>query len=121
MSKGIDPRYTFSKEWCGYPEKRHVVRFCGEWVGQGRTKTDALEVYGAHRKQRDREFSRLALEPYGSPAQRKLAAIRARLNGVWDHPCLMAMGPLSSDLFEDIRHILDDPEDALGSQAEVSK
>lgn len=29
-----DKRYTVTKEFCGYPEARFVVRFCGEWVAQ---------------------------------------------------------------------------------------
>lgn len=29
-----DKRYTVTKEFCGYPEPRFVVRFCGEWVAQ---------------------------------------------------------------------------------------
>lgn len=47
-------------------------------------------------------------------AQLKLTAIRARLNGVWDHPALVVFGPLA-DTESDIRHILDthvEPETA---------
>lgn len=29
-----DNRYSVNLEWCGHKEKRHVARFCGEWIGQ---------------------------------------------------------------------------------------
>jgi hypothetical protein len=29
-----DPRYTITREWCGYRRPRHVVRFCGDWIAQ---------------------------------------------------------------------------------------
>ena len=38
----IDSRYTITKEYCGYPEARYVIRFCGEWVCQEYTYQDAL-------------------------------------------------------------------------------
>lgn len=28
-----DKRYSVNLEWCGYPEQRHVVRFCGDYIG----------------------------------------------------------------------------------------
>jgi hypothetical protein len=28
----LDRRYSIAPEWCGYPEKRYVPRFCGEWI-----------------------------------------------------------------------------------------
>lgn len=40
-------------------------------------------------------------------AQHKIAAIRARLNGVCDHPALTHYGTLSASSEEDIRRILD--------------
>lgn len=29
-----DPRYTIDREWCGYPQPRYVLRFCGDWIAQ---------------------------------------------------------------------------------------
>lgn len=40
-------------------------------------------------------------------AQHKLAAIRARIMGVWDHPALLRYGPLSTDTNTDVIRILD--------------
>jgi hypothetical protein len=54
-------------------------------------------------------------------AQLKLAAIRARLNGVWDHPALVVFDPLAGTE-SDIRHILDahvEPETAAAVDAEL--
>ncbi len=41
-----------------------------------------------------------------TPAQHKLAAIRARINGVWDHPFLTHYGPMSNNAAADIMVIL---------------
>jgi hypothetical protein len=41
-----------------------------------------------------------------SPAQHKLAAIRARINGVWDHPALVHYGPMTANTNADISVIL---------------
>lgn len=40
----LDNRYTIRREFCGYPEARWVVRFCGEWVGQSANKADAIAI-----------------------------------------------------------------------------
>lgn len=48
----IDKRYTVSLEYCGYAKPRYVARFCGDWLGQRETKTDAWELcqqYGISR------------------------------------------------------------------------
>lgn len=37
----------------------------------------------------------------------KIFAIRARLNGVWDHPALELVGELHHDMEQDIRRIID--------------
>lgn len=39
-------------------------------------------------------------------AQHKLAAIRARIQGVWDHPALTHYGPLSTKATDDILRII---------------
>lgn len=40
--------------------------------------------------------------------KQKLEAIIARLNGEWDNPYLMQIGPLSVDPEYDIRRIIED-------------
>lgn len=50
-----DARYTISLEWCGYRTQRHVARFCGEWLGQGETRLDAMMICLAHADKRERE------------------------------------------------------------------
>lgn len=29
-----DKRYTITVEYCGYPEPRYVLRFCGDFIAQ---------------------------------------------------------------------------------------
>lgn len=29
-----DSRYTIDKEYCGHPEPRYVLRFCGDFIAQ---------------------------------------------------------------------------------------
>lgn len=52
-----DKRYTIALEWCGWPERRYVVRFCGDWVGQDPTKAGAAMIYIAHADKRQRELT----------------------------------------------------------------
>ena len=40
----------------------------------------------------------------------KLAAIRARINGEWDHPALLKLGPLHPNRLADVTRILDGVE-----------
>lgn len=47
-----DARYTVTLEWCGYPEQRHVARFCGEWIGQSRNYPTAVLLATTHRLKR---------------------------------------------------------------------
>jgi len=49
----MDARYTIAKEFCGYSKARWVARFCGEWLGQGAHKSDALLVCLAHADKRE--------------------------------------------------------------------
>jgi hypothetical protein len=44
-----DARYTIGLEWCGYPERRHVARFCSDWIGQAETREGAEELARQHR------------------------------------------------------------------------
>lgn len=46
-----DKRYTIELEWCGYPERRHVLRFCGEWVAQYKTHDEAFDAMVEHRRE----------------------------------------------------------------------
>lgn len=48
----IDSRYTLNLEWCGYAKPRYVVRFCGDWIGQYESKTQALTAALKHNKER---------------------------------------------------------------------
>lgn len=43
-----DRRYTVRLEYCGYVQPRHVARFCGEWIGCGKTKAEAKALVEAH-------------------------------------------------------------------------
>ena len=44
----IDRRYTITSEYCGYDTPRWVVRFCGDWVGQHRSRLGAREIQKEH-------------------------------------------------------------------------
>lgn len=44
-----DARYTCRLEWCGYPERRFVVRFCGDWIVQASKLGEAVAVAIAHK------------------------------------------------------------------------
>lgn len=48
----VDARYSITLEHCGYPEARHVVRFCGEWVGQSQHDFEARNMRDTHIKAR---------------------------------------------------------------------
>lgn len=43
-----DRRYTINLEYCGHARRRHVARFCGDWVGQAASRTAALAIATAH-------------------------------------------------------------------------
>lgn len=49
-----DNRYTITLEHCGYPEPRHVVRFCGDWIGQAPTPEEAEDIRLNHNFERQR-------------------------------------------------------------------
>jgi len=56
----MDKRYSIAKEYCGYAKPRWVARFCGEWIGQGEHKSDALMLCIAHADKREREILALS-------------------------------------------------------------
>jgi hypothetical protein len=37
-----DKRYSIALEFCGYPQKRYVARFCGEFLDSFRSYPSAL-------------------------------------------------------------------------------
>jgi hypothetical protein len=37
----LDNRYSIGLEHCGYAEQKHVVRFCGDWLGGFDSQFDA--------------------------------------------------------------------------------
>ena len=43
-----DRRYTINLEYCGHARRRHVARFCGDWLGQAESRTAALAIATAH-------------------------------------------------------------------------
>lgn len=61
MGPTRDKRYTIEEEFCGYPQRRNVLRFCGEFIaqsisfnamaakaaGHSQARKDALIVEGA--------------------------------------------------------------------------
>lgn len=52
-----DNRYTIAREFCGYAKRRWVARFCGEFIGQGVLKVDAMMICLAHCDKRQRALS----------------------------------------------------------------
>ena len=48
----LDDRYTFTREFCGYPTARLVTRFCGTWIGAFEQIQDAVEAAKAHKVRR---------------------------------------------------------------------
>lgn len=43
-----DRRYEIRTEFCGHPINKHVVRFCGEWVGAADTRPSADAIMLQH-------------------------------------------------------------------------
>lgn len=54
-----DRRYTIRREWCGYLQRRYVVRFCGDWVGQREDRIAAAALMKAHQAKRHAELTTL--------------------------------------------------------------
>lgn len=51
-----DDRYTIAKEWCGHPQMRWVIRFCGEWVGYSPHLTLAINLAQVDYEKRKKEL-----------------------------------------------------------------
>ena len=47
-----DERYTVALAYCGHPEARYVVRFCGGFIGQSANLNDAIFVAICHQDER---------------------------------------------------------------------
>ena len=45
-----DKRYTITMEFCGYPSRRHVLRFCGEFICAYIHMQTAIDARIAHNK-----------------------------------------------------------------------
>ena len=52
MNEIKDKRYSINDEFCGYPNKRYVLRFEGEFIGSYQTKKDAILNYIFHDDER---------------------------------------------------------------------
>jgi hypothetical protein len=51
--KITDNRYTVHREHSGKAEPRHVVRFCGDWVGSAASRAEAFSILNTHKATRD--------------------------------------------------------------------
>ena len=47
-----DNRYTLRREFCGQQSLRWVARWCGEWLGQGKTRAEAARLCSQHQAAR---------------------------------------------------------------------
>jgi hypothetical protein len=48
-----DKRYRIASEYCGDEAKRHVARFCGEWLGQSISLGSAITLCVGHNAARN--------------------------------------------------------------------
>lgn len=48
----FDRRFSVLPEYCGYRARRYVARFCGEWIGEVRTRSEARALARSWRAQR---------------------------------------------------------------------
>lgn len=56
----MDARYTATKEWCGETTPKWIARFCGDWLGKGDRKVDAVMICLAHSDERERNLGKSA-------------------------------------------------------------
>lgn len=47
-----DRRFTVRREWAGYSHQRYVARFCGDFIGQAKTRREAREIAAVWNDQR---------------------------------------------------------------------
>jgi hypothetical protein len=48
----LDRRFSVRPEYCGYRARRYVARFCGEWVGEPRARSEARALARGWRDRR---------------------------------------------------------------------
>ena len=48
----LDRRFSVRPEFCGYRARQYVARFCGEWIGEARTRSEARELVRSWRERR---------------------------------------------------------------------
>jgi hypothetical protein len=48
----LDRRFSVRPEYCGYRARRYVARFCGEWIGEARTRSEARALAHSWRGRR---------------------------------------------------------------------
>ncbi|WP_436054395.1 hypothetical protein, partial [Phenylobacterium sp. LjRoot225] len=51
-AEGLDRRFNVRPEYCGYRARRYVARFCGEWIGEARTRSEARALARSWREHR---------------------------------------------------------------------
>jgi hypothetical protein len=51
-----DNRYEIRKEYCGYAEKRYVLRFCGMFIMQSINYQDCVEAGYEHKEKRMKDY-----------------------------------------------------------------
>jgi len=47
-----DRRFSIRREWCGYRNQRYVARFCGDFIGQAKTRREARDLAAVWNEQR---------------------------------------------------------------------
>jgi len=57
-----DRRYSIQLEFCGYPRRRHVVRFCGDYIGNTESQGQACAIARKHAARRRSELSGAGVE-----------------------------------------------------------
>ena len=48
----LDRRFSVRPEYCGYRARRYVARFCGEWIGEARARSEARALAHSWREHR---------------------------------------------------------------------
>lgn len=57
-----DHRYSIQLEFCGYRHRRHVVRFCGDYVGNAESRDQACAIARKHAARRRSELPDAGVE-----------------------------------------------------------
>ena len=51
-----DRRYTITPEYCGHPERRRVLRFCGQFISSHQTADEARTAQYEHSARRNMQL-----------------------------------------------------------------